>query len=45
MNDENCANRRANEFEAWISHAQNIQNKLCNHFITSRSYSTVHGSV
>ena len=40
MNDENCAMRRANGFEACILHAQNLQNKLCNHFITSRSYST-----
>ena len=34
MNDENYAMRRANGFEACILHAQNIQNKVYNQFIT-----------
>ena len=40
MNDGNCTMRRANGFEPCILHAQNIQNKVGNHFITSRSYRT-----
>ena len=34
MNDENCAMRHVNGFEACILQAPNIQNKMCNHFIT-----------